>query len=139
MKFSVTGTHDSIFGNLIINIACLRKQDTREKHSMSQQVRTQSRKLALAGYVSSNVVSQVATNKAQRTIFKQYAKTNSARDLKNWIKNGRFPLAFSTFQLNNFQNCEVGNPRDSAIKQSRVCETRKANLEKNLSLKFAVA
>ena len=44
---------------------------------------------------------------------KQCAKTNSARDLKNGIKIGRFPLVFSTrvfhscFQLFNFATFKI--------------------------------
>ena len=70
--------------------------------------------------------SRIFCRRGRHVSAKQCAKTNPARDLKNGIKIDRFPLMFSTLQLNNLQKRQVGNSGDSAIKQSKVLQTRKA-------------
>jgi len=68
--------------------------------------------------------SRLSSRHEKHISAKQYTKTNLARDVKNRIKNGRFPLVFSTFQLCIFQNCQVGNSRGLATKQRTAFQTR---------------
>jgi len=72
-----------------------------------------------------SVVSQLTENAGEETIFKQCAKSNPAQDLKNWVKIDRFPLAFTTLQLEVFQNAQAENSRGSAFKQPMVFQTWK--------------
>ena len=76
--------------------------------------------------VCSDFDAKAASDDKALSYFRQQGEIfHPARVLKNGFKIDRLPLAFSTLQLNNFQYCEVGNPRDPAIKQPRVSQTVK--------------
>jgi len=69
--------------------------------------------------------SRISSRHGKHVLAKQCAKTNSARDVKNWIKTVRFPLVFLYFVLRSLQIAQYENSRDSATKRPKSFWTAK--------------